>query len=139
MTRACRPSPADPALYRRVQQVAKRRFVWPSIYANSWVVREYKQRGGIYRPTCAAGKQARQGLRKWFDEEWVDLSRPLGPGRWAPCGRPKAGRRAYPKCVPLARARAMTPAQIQSAIRRKRAVERRHRGGRAKRVPTLVR
>lgn len=135
----CRPTPTDEALYRRVQATAKRRFVWPSIYANAWVVREYKQRGGRYAQTCKASEQARQGLRKWFDEEWVDLSRPLGPGRWAACGRPKAGKRAYPKCVPIRRALKMTPAQIESAIRRKRKAERRHRGRKAKLVATLAR
>lgn len=137
--RACRPKPRNQALYKRVQAAARRRFRWPSIYANAWVSHEYKQRGGTYAPTCAAGKQARQGLRKWFDEKWVDLARPLGPGRWAPCGRVQAKRRAYPKCVPLAKAKAMTPAQIRSAIRRKRAVERHHRGGKTKLVATLVR
>lgn len=134
---ACRPRPLDPDLYAAVQARAKQTFRWPSIYANAWVVREYKRRGGGYVPTCAPGAQQRQGLRKWFDEQWVDLSRPRGPGRWAPCGRPQASRQAYPKCVPLRRAQAMTPAQIKSAIRRKRAVERQHRSGRAAFVPTL--
>jgi len=134
---ACRPRPLDAALYAAVQAQAKRRFRWPSIYANAWVVRTYKRQGGAYAPTCPASAQRRQGLRKWFDEQWVDLARPLGPGRWAACGRPQAARRGYPKCVPLRRALAMTPAQIKSAIRRKRAVERRHRGGRAAFVRTL--
>lgn len=136
--RACRPKPRDQTLYKRVQSAAKKRFRWPSIYANAWVSREYKRRGGTYAPTCAAGKQARQGLRKWFDEKWVDLSRPLGPGRWAACGRAHAERRAYPKCVPLKRALKMTSAQIKSAIRRKREVERRHRGGKTKLVATVA-
>jgi hypothetical protein len=139
VSRSCRPSPRDAKLYARVQRAAKQQFVWPSIYANAWVSREYKRRGGKYSPTCAAERQQRQGLAKWFDEQWVDLSRPLGPKKWAACGRPRAGRRAYPKCVPLARARAMTPAQIRSAIRRKRTVERRpRRGGRARFVATRV-
>jgi hypothetical protein len=42
--------PTNKALYARVKAEAKRRFtVYPSIYANAWLVREYKKRGGKYR------------------------------------------------------------------------------------------
>ena len=42
--------PTDKALYARVKAEAKRRFkVYPSAYANVWLVREYKKRGGTYR------------------------------------------------------------------------------------------
>ena len=44
--------PTDKALYARVKAEAKRKFaVYPSVYANSWLVREYKKRGGKYRTT----------------------------------------------------------------------------------------
>ena len=42
--------PTDPALYARVKAEAKAKFdVYPSAYANAWLVREYKKRGGGYR------------------------------------------------------------------------------------------
>ena len=42
--------PTNPKLYARVKAEAKRKFdVYPSVYANSWLVREYKKRGGGYR------------------------------------------------------------------------------------------
>ena len=42
--------PANPALYARVKAEAKRKFdVYPSAYANAWLVRTYKKRGGRYR------------------------------------------------------------------------------------------
>lgn len=42
--------PTNPDLYARVKAEAKRRFaVYPSAYANAWLVREYKRRGGGYR------------------------------------------------------------------------------------------
>lgn len=42
--------PTDPSLYARVKAEAKRKFdVYPSAYANAWLVREYKRRGGGYR------------------------------------------------------------------------------------------
>jgi|TARA_Y100000114_G_scaffold149810_1_gene164474 K+-transporting ATPase c subunit len=42
--------PTNPALYARVKAEAKRKFkVYPSAYANGWLVRTYKKRGGGYR------------------------------------------------------------------------------------------
>jgi hypothetical protein len=42
--------PSNPQLYARVVQAAKDKFdVYPSAVANSWVVQEYKRRGGTYK------------------------------------------------------------------------------------------
>ena len=42
--------PKNAALYARVKAEAKRKFkVYPSAYANGWLVRTYKARGGRYR------------------------------------------------------------------------------------------
>ena len=42
--------PTNPSLYARVKAEAKRKFkIYPSAYANGWLVREYKKRGGGYR------------------------------------------------------------------------------------------
>ena len=42
--------PADKDLYARVVAAAKKKFdVYPSAYANGWVVQEYKRRGGKYK------------------------------------------------------------------------------------------
>ena len=44
------PTPANPSLYARVKAEAKRKFkVYPSAYANAWLVRTYKKRGGKYK------------------------------------------------------------------------------------------
>ena len=41
--------PKNPSLYARVKAEAKRKFkVYPSAYANAWLVRTYKKRGGTY-------------------------------------------------------------------------------------------
>ena len=41
------PTPKNKALYARVKAEAKRKFdVYPSAYANAWLVRTYKKRGG---------------------------------------------------------------------------------------------
>jgi len=42
--------PTNMELYNRVKAEAKRKFdVYPSAYANAWVVRTYRARGGGYR------------------------------------------------------------------------------------------
>jgi len=43
------PTPKNKALYSKVKAEAKRKFdVYPSAYANAWLVRTYKKRGGTY-------------------------------------------------------------------------------------------
>jgi hypothetical protein len=61
------------------------------------------------------------GLRKWVAEKWVDIGAPKKDGKYQPCGRSKGSKRAYPKCVPLAKARSMSSSQKASAVKRKRA------------------
>ena len=42
-------NPTNPKLYASVKAEAKRKFkVYPSAYANAWLVRTYKKRGGTY-------------------------------------------------------------------------------------------
>lgn len=138
-----RHKPLDPALYDDVVAEAKARFaVWPSAYASGWVVKTYKARGGRY----GGERDPAQGIAKWFREEWVDLSRPIHDENgtlvgYEPCGREHADQRAYPKCRPLADAMRMTPAQVRSAVRRKRAVEAHvapRQGRRPVNVPTFT-
>ena len=66
---------------------------------------------------------AEGGLRKWVAEKWVDIGARKQGGKYQECGRKSASssKRKYPKCVPLAKATAMTKSQKASAVRRKRA------------------
>lgn len=89
------------------------------------------------------GKKPSGGLTKWFREKWVDLSRKKKSGGHPPCGASAGsksrdgGKRAYPKCVPAAKASSMSSKQKKSAVTRKRkkgATER----GKAKMVSTYV-
>ena len=49
-TKKKRNIPTNKKLYARVKSAARRKFaVYPSAYANAWLVREYKKRGGGYR------------------------------------------------------------------------------------------
>ena len=43
------PTPTNKKLYATVRAAAKKKFkVWPSAYVSSWLVKEYKRRGGKY-------------------------------------------------------------------------------------------
>lgn len=81
-------------------------------------------------------------LTKWFGEKWVDLSRPLPGGGWAECGRSSAKgkdwRKKYPKCVPLAKAKRMSPSQRKSAVARKRRAMVHAKSGKPTRVSTFA-
>lgn len=48
------PTPTNKKLYASVRAAAKKKFkVWPSAYASSWLVKEYKRRGGKYSGSTA--------------------------------------------------------------------------------------
>jgi hypothetical protein len=52
-------TPSNPKLYARVVQAAKDKFdVYPSAVANSWVVQEYKRRGGTYKSEKELGSDS---------------------------------------------------------------------------------
>jgi hypothetical protein len=64
------------------------------------------------------------GLKKWFDQKWVDIGSKKKDGSFSKCGRSKQkadSKRKYPKCVPLAKATRMSDSQRASAVKRKRA------------------
>lgn len=66
------------------------------------------------------------GLKKWFKEKWVDISRKGKSGKHPACGASAgkkergSGKRKYPKCVPAAKAASMSAKQKRSAVLRKR-------------------
>ena len=71
-----------------------------------------------------------KGLRSWVRANWVDIANPKNGGVFPKCGRSKGEkRRNYPKCVPAAKARAMSPSQRRAAVSRKKKAESRGRTG----------
>ena len=62
-----------------------------------------------------------KGLRSWVRANWVDIANPKKGGGFPKCGRSKGEkRRNYPKCVPAAKARAMSASQRRAAVSRKK-------------------
>lgn len=57
--------PADKELYARIIAEAKRKFdVYPSAYANGWVVQEYKRRGGKYKVSKSEENNMEDSVQK---------------------------------------------------------------------------
>jgi hypothetical protein len=55
-------------------------------------------------------------------ENWVDIANKKSDGSYPKCGRGGGEKRKnYPKCVPIAKARAMSKGQRAGAVRRKQA------------------
>ena len=91
---------------------------------DGYVQKGMKKKGNKMVPNCVpAGKMKEGGLTKWFQEKWVDIGAKKKGGKYQECGRKSASgsKRKYPKCVPLAKATAMTKSQKASAVARKRA------------------
>jgi hypothetical protein len=132
------PTPNNKALYNYVKQLANKKFKSKSgIYRSSWIVREYKKRGGKY----TGKKSSSTGLKRWYKEKWVDLNRPIRNSKgkiigYKSCGRKsvKGSRGKYPLCRPSKRVNKGSPRtyhsisskSIQKAKREKSRIK--HRG-----------
>ena len=65
---------------------------------------------------------AKKGLRSWVKENWVDIANRKPDGSFPKCGRSGGEKRKkYPKCVPIAKARAMSKGERAGAVKRKQA------------------
>jgi hypothetical protein len=72
---------------------------------------------------------AKKGLREWVNEKWVDIANKKKDGSYPPCGRSKGEKRGkYPKCVPLSKARKMSPSQRLAAVKRKQSKDNSSKG-----------
>ena len=105
-----KPVPKNKKLYEKVKSEARSKFkVFPSAYASSWLVREYKKRGGTY----SGSKPKKEGLTRWYDEVWInvcELPRIVKCGRKSARGMsPKAWAKKYPYCRPYKKVTKKTP------------------------------
>ena len=131
--------PTNKKLYSRVKSEAKRKFkVYPSAYANAWLVKTYKKRGGGYRTTWV---ELVVDLLNGLIKIGLILVQKKKDGSFAKCGRSKLEKdrkSKYPKCVPLAKARRMSKSQIRSAVTRKRKAQKNSSGKKPTNVKTFA-
>lgn len=113
--------PVDKELYKYVKKLADKKFKSKTgIYKSSWIVREYKRRGGKYK----GKKSDKKGILRWYKEKWIDLNRPIKnkSGKiigYEPCGRSDLkSKEKYPLCRPTYKVNKSTP-RIYSMISKK--------------------
>lgn len=108
------PEPINKKLYSKVKKLADKKFSSKTgIYKSSWIVREYKKRGGKY----SGKKNTKSGLKRWFAEDWVDLNRKKN-GKYEKCGRKSAKTGKYPVCRPSKRITSKTPRTFREISRK---------------------
>lgn len=114
----------DKDLHQQAVAAAKAKFkVWPSAYASGYVVQRYKD---LYKRKHGSLSGAFSGddgeinadtLSQWFKEKWVRIG---GNGEiLGPCGGREKGE-GKPKCLPQAKAQAMSKEERQTIVQRKR-------------------
>lgn len=62
------------------------------------------------------------GLRKWFDQKWVNIGKKNKDGNHPECGT-SGDKKGYAKCVPASKASSMSKKEKESATRRKRSAQ----------------
>ena len=71
------------------------------------------------------------GLRKWFNQKWVNIGKKKKDGGHPECGT-SGDKKGYAKCVPASKAARRSKKEKESATRRKRAAQNKAgRGGKS--------
>jgi hypothetical protein len=114
----------DKELHSRAVSAAKAKFkVWPSAYASGYVVQQYKQMFKKKHGSLSGAFKGDEGeihaddLEQWFKEEWVRIG--ANGEIIGPCGG-REEKEGKPKCLPKAKAQAMSKEERQTIVTRKR-------------------
>ena len=115
----------DKDLHQQAIATAKNKFkVWPSAYASAYMVKLYKElykrkhgsSGGAF--TGKDGEEVHaDDLDQWFKEEWVRIG--ANGEILGECGG-REEKEGKPKCLPKAKAEAMSKEERQTIVARKR-------------------
>ena len=104
-------------LYKKVKKEAKAKFDrYPSLYASSWITREYKKRGGKYNTTKTDNKNKKEklsGQKLWYKEKWIQIVPYLEKNKIVDCGDSKKYTKA---CRPLVKVNDKTPPTIGEIV-----------------------
>jgi len=105
-------TPTNTKLYNEIKNKAKKKFeYYPSLYASSWINKEYRKRGGTYKePKPKDGG----GTGKWYREKWVQVEEYLKKGVKTDCGSSIKKTKA---CRPLVRIDKTTPITIPELLK----------------------
>jgi hypothetical protein len=113
----------DKDLHQQAIAAAKAKFkVWPSAYASAYMVQKYKE---LYERKHGSGSGFKgddgdvnyDDLDKWFKEEWVRIG--ANGEILGECGG-REEKEGKPKCLPKAKAEAMSKEERETIVARKR-------------------
>jgi len=114
----------DKELHSRATAAAKAKFkVWPSAYASGYVVKSYKEMYKKKHGSLSGAFKGDEGeihaddLEQWFKEKWVRIG--ANGEILGPCGG-REEKEGKPKCLPQAKAQAMSKEERQTIVARKR-------------------
>jgi len=114
----------DKDLHSRAVSAAKSKFkVWPSAYASGYVVQRYKEMYKRKHGSLSGAFKGDEGeihgddLDQWFKEKWVRIG--ANGEIQGPCGGRSEGE-GKPKCLPQAKAQALSKEERQTIVARKR-------------------
>lgn len=99
----------DKDLYAQVRQLADEKYAKSSAYKSGWIVKTYKALGGRY-----SGAKTKEGLTRWFKEEWGDVG-----GEKYPVYRPT---KRINKRTPLT-ASEISPARLKKQVALKQKIK----------------
>lgn len=126
----------DEKLHTTVKKLADEKFQSKTgIYKSSWIVKEYKRRGGEFK----GPKPKNSDLKNWYKEKWVDVNRPIKfrgeiigyeqCGRINPKNIPK-----YPLCRPTVKVSKKTPKLLsdipKKSIQKAKKIKQEYKGSR---------
>jgi hypothetical protein len=110
--------PLNLFLYNQVKEEASKKFKSKTgVYRSSWIVKQYKKLGGKY----SGVKSPKTGLKRWYQEKWIDLNRPKKSGGYEQCGRSRnqMNKSKYPLCRPSIKKSSKTPRLYQTFDKKK--------------------
>ena len=102
------------AVYRRAVEQANAEYgTKSSIYRSGRIVAIYKSLGGVIKGRTSA----KQGLSRWFREQWVQVVPYLEKKIIVACGGQRLSKSAGKACRPLRRITKATPITIPELLR----------------------
>lgn len=107
-------------VYKKALEMANKEYgEKSSIYRSSRIVSLYKKMGGKISAKKSVKKSPRQGLTRWFKEQWIQIVPYLEKGKVVECGgeNMKWKRSTGKACRPLHRITDETPITIEELLK----------------------
>jgi hypothetical protein len=106
------------AIYTKAKLIADEKYKRPSAYKSAFIVKTYKELGGLIDNTKGKNK-----LKKWVSEDWKNLTPYIegkGTRKEYKCGDKAKGQKNPSVCRPLSEVDKYTKTQIKNAVQLKK-------------------